>query len=49
MQLSECHFTNGTTRPGCRNNDGRKCVPDDRGEPVYAIWLHSDEYQVPIV
>jgi hypothetical protein len=24
-------------------------VLDDDGEPVYGVWLHPDEYSVPIV
>src|SRR4051812_16831317 len=35
MQLGECHFTDGTTRPACREGDGRQFVPDDAGELVY--------------
>jgi hypothetical protein len=37
LQLSERQFTDGTTRPVYRHDDGRQFVLDD-GEPVYGIW-----------
>ncbi|HEV8061374.1 MAG TPA: hypothetical protein VGP68_15960 [Gemmataceae bacterium] len=44
MQLGERQFTEGTTRPVYRDDDGRQYVLDDEGEPVYSVWLHPDEY-----
>ena len=35
MQLGERQFTDGSTRPVCRSDDGRQYVLDDDGEPVY--------------
>jgi hypothetical protein len=49
MQLGERQFTDGTTRPDIRDEDGRQFVLDDYGEPVYGVWHHSDEYQEPVV
>jgi hypothetical protein len=43
MQFGERHFTDCTTRPIYRSDDGRQYVLDD-GEPVYGVWLHPDEY-----
>jgi hypothetical protein len=47
MQLGERQFTGGTTRPVYRDDNGRQCVLDYEGEPVYGEWLHPDEYQEP--
>jgi hypothetical protein len=48
MQLAERQFTDGTTRPVCRADDGRQYVLDDESETVYGTWLYPDEYQEPI-
>jgi hypothetical protein len=49
MQLGEREFTDGTTRPVYRSDDGRQFLLDDDREPVYGVWLHPDEYDEPIV
>ena len=48
MQLGERQFTDGTTRPVFRSDDGRQYVLDDVGESVYGVWLHPDEYSEPV-
>jgi hypothetical protein len=48
VQPGDCQFTDGTTRPIYRDDDGRQYVLDDEGEPVYGTWLHPDEYQEPV-
>ena len=47
MQLGERQFTDGTTRPVIREDDGRQYVLDDESESVYGVWLHPNEYQEP--
>jgi hypothetical protein len=49
MHLGERHFTDGTTRPVYRSEEGRHYVVDGEGKPVYGVWLHPDEYSEPIV
>ncbi len=47
MPLGERQFTDGTTRPIYRSDDGRQYVLDDEGEPGYGVWLNPDEYSEP--
>jgi hypothetical protein len=35
MQLGERQFTDSTTRPVFRSDDGRQFVIDDEGEPAH--------------
>jgi hypothetical protein len=44
MQLGQRQFSDATSRPVYRSDDGRPYVLDDDGEPVYGVWLHPDEY-----
>ena len=37
VQLGECQFANGITRPVHRSGDGRQFVLDEDGEPVYGV------------
>jgi hypothetical protein len=37
MHLGTRHFTDGTTRPVHRSDDGRQDVFDDEGEPVVGV------------
>src|SRR4029077_1804089 len=45
MHLGERQFTDDTTRPVYRSDDGRQYVLDDDGEPVYGVWQHPDEHR----
>jgi hypothetical protein len=49
MQLGDRQFMDGTSRPIYRSNHGRQYVLEDKGEPVYGVWLPPDEYQEPVV
>jgi hypothetical protein len=39
-------FIDGITRPVILGADGRQCVLDDDGQPIYGVWILIDEPEV---
>jgi hypothetical protein len=39
-------FVDGVSRPVYLDADGRQCVLDDDGKPIYGVWIYIDEPEI---